>query len=153
MFLSEERQAELINNLLRKAVSEFQHMPLRSRYSIYLRSPRWQIKRLQALSRDKDICQICKENEATQVHHLHYDNCGNENLEDLISLCRFCHLKVDSEAQLRRYENQKNDKKVHYMVRGALADYLVQSLQLTYEEVKQIRPGGPDIAMWLDVEP
>jgi hypothetical protein len=61
-------------------------------YILYLQSEEWKSKRLLVLERDKWICQSCKISKATEVHHLTYINLGNENLDDLISYCKKCHL-------------------------------------------------------------
>lgn len=61
-------------------------------YIMYLQSEQWKSKRLLALERDKWICQSCKHSIATEVHHLTYKNLGNEDLDDLISYCKKCHL-------------------------------------------------------------
>ncbi|MHA2220260.1 MAG: HNH endonuclease [Candidatus Hodarchaeales archaeon] len=46
-------------------------------------------------------CQKCKRQQATQVHHLTYDNLrdkngemGNEPLSDLLAVCASCHRKI-----------------------------------------------------------
>jgi hypothetical protein len=66
-------------------------------YLDYLKSKEWRAKRKQILDRDKCTCQICKWKPTKQhlhVHHLHYKNLFNENLDDLILLCEDCHGKV-----------------------------------------------------------
>ena len=60
-------------------------------YKLYLQSTQWDLKRKQVLQRDNYICQNCEVIKATEIHHLHYRNVMNENLEDLISLCIPCH--------------------------------------------------------------
>jgi hypothetical protein len=64
------------------------------KYLIHLQSDYWKNIRLKVLERDCDICQKCKERKATEVHHLTYERLGNELLEDLLSVCRSCHLKI-----------------------------------------------------------
>jgi hypothetical protein len=73
-------------------------------YAEYLDSPEWASKRAQVLRRDKYTCQIHKNGctrKAVQVHHLTYENVGNEPLEDLTSACVHCHDIVTAEN--RRY--------------------------------------------------
>jgi 5-methylcytosine-specific restriction endonuclease McrA len=60
-------------------------------YINYIRSAEWKAKRLQVLTRDKYLCQVCKKKLATQVHHKTYARFGHELLEDLLSACRSCH--------------------------------------------------------------
>ena len=66
----------------------------RYKYYVYLSTDKWKQKRKQVLDRDKNQCQICKKNEATEVHHLTYDRVFDEELEDLLSVCNLCHLKL-----------------------------------------------------------
>lgn len=61
-------------------------------YEAYLRSPRWREVRNTILARDKGLCQKCKLARATEVHHRRYDRLGRERPDDLVSLCRRCHL-------------------------------------------------------------
>ena len=74
-------------------------------YNIYLRSEHWRNLRLIALERDKYICQSCKQEKATEVHHLTYNNLGNEFLDELISYCRVCHEKVHEKKDSRHQSN------------------------------------------------
>lgn len=64
------------------------------RYYTYLMSPEWKAKRAQVLDRDNHICQRCKTEAASEVHHLSYKNVYNEPLEDLQALCRDCHFNL-----------------------------------------------------------
>src|SRR5690606_20125963 len=60
-------------------------------YNAYLNSPFWQAKRKLILERDNFLCQFCNAAKATQVHHLSYDNLGNECDFELLSVCYPCH--------------------------------------------------------------
>ena len=59
-------------------------------YSKYLASPHWKERRGLRLELDGNRCQDCGES-ATEVHHLTYERIGEEELGDLLSLCRVCH--------------------------------------------------------------
>lgn len=66
-----------------------------STYAEKLKSPKWQKKRLEILSRDKFTCQKCKDTETTlHVHHKKYIK-GKEPWdypnEILTTLCDSCH--------------------------------------------------------------
>ncbi len=63
-------------------------------YEKYLKSPEWKIKRKIVLIRDKNLCQSCLCNEATDVHHITYRHLGNEPLFELVSVCRECHFAI-----------------------------------------------------------
>lgn len=62
-------------------------------YSEQLKSPKWQKKRLEVLSRDNFTCCSCGDTETElQVHHLKYDGKPYESeLEDMETLCWVCH--------------------------------------------------------------
>ncbi|MDE1484738.1 HNH endonuclease [Xenorhabdus bovienii] len=71
-------------------------------YSIYLKSSTWRDKRELVLRRDNYTCQGCLRKKATQVHHLTYENVGDELLFELVSLCDSCHEKAHkNEHQLQ----------------------------------------------------
>ena len=63
-------------------------------YKEYIKSAAWYQKRLARLKKDKYTCQKCGDTEFLEVHHLTYDNLGDEPMEDLVCLCRACHQKV-----------------------------------------------------------
>jgi hypothetical protein len=68
-----------------------------ARYRAHLESPKWHRKRQQVLWRAGGRCEaqddkgIRCERWATQIHHLTYERLGDENLDDLVALCRSCH--------------------------------------------------------------
>lgn len=62
-------------------------------YHLYLKTPEWKVLRHQALRRANYQCALCTCTGNLQVHHRHYRNVGNEEIEDLIVLCRNCHAK------------------------------------------------------------
>ena len=63
-------------------------------YDRYIHSAGWRRKAGQRLEMDGRVCQVCGR-EATEVHHLTYDRFGNEEMSDLVSLCRKCHNKAE----------------------------------------------------------
>ena len=61
----------------------------------YLKSAQWKALRLATLKRDHYTCQQCGiYNVPLDVHHIHYNNLGNEPLEDLVCVCRSCHQEI-----------------------------------------------------------
>jgi len=54
----------------------------------------WEIKRKTVRKRDGYICQLCGKYPALDVHHIDYDK-KNCNPENLITLCRTCHIKTN----------------------------------------------------------
>ena len=56
----------------------------------YLQSPKWQALRQQVKARDK-VCQLTGATDNLEIHHITYDNLGNEYLDDLVLLSRKAH--------------------------------------------------------------
>jgi hypothetical protein len=62
------------------------------KYHEYLRSEEWRAKRLLVLKRCNWICEGCGIAQATQVHHVYYnEEMGSEPLWALRGVCRPCH--------------------------------------------------------------
>lgn len=64
-------------------------------YSVQLKSPKWQKKRLEIFERDNFKCRCCKEKEKTlHVHHLYYlpnTMLWEYDLEGMVTVCENCH--------------------------------------------------------------
>lgn len=56
----------------------------------YLLSPQWKALRKLVIARDK-CCQLTGDVTDIEVHHINYDNLGNEYLDDLVLLSRRAH--------------------------------------------------------------
>ncbi|MGY5851469.1 HNH endonuclease [Salegentibacter sp. F14] len=65
-----------------------------AKYREYLKSDKWQEIRKLVLERDDYKCRKCNIKPATAVHHLTYNNVGNEKLSELISICDECHEEI-----------------------------------------------------------
>ena len=65
--------------------------PWRADYAAYINSSDWQQKRQHVLARDEHTCQDCGATEHLHVHHLTYENLGDEPHWELITLCEDCH--------------------------------------------------------------
>lgn len=63
----------------------------RAEYLAYLQSPEWQAKRVEALARAKNRCQVCNSTRRLDVHHRTYERFKDEHPDDLTVLCRPCH--------------------------------------------------------------
>jgi hypothetical protein len=59
-------------------------------YVAYLQSNAWKAVRNRKLSEGKK-CKVCEVTNHLVVHHIHYHNLKNENMEDLVVLCEYCH--------------------------------------------------------------
>ncbi len=71
--------------------------------------------RLKALKKDNNICQICKSKKSLIVHHRDEDNNienRNNNLDNLVTLCRSCHFTIHHLSGILRKINKI--KKISY---------------------------------------
>lgn len=68
----------------------------RLEYSNYLKSDYWKKVRFLVLKRDGRKCTMCESKSRLEVHHIKYDNRGNElnHLQDLTTLCSNCHKTI-----------------------------------------------------------
>lgn len=60
---------------------------------VYMKSDEWAAKRQNILDRDDNKCRCCNE-QATQVHHISYNNVYQEKSKQLISVCKECHHEI-----------------------------------------------------------
>lgn len=67
-------------------------------YVSYLDSRGWRDIRHEVLQLDDGKCQKCGSTKNLECHHLHYMRLGDELPEDLVMLCRDCHVKVTEES-------------------------------------------------------
>ena|SRR5215469_6266112 len=63
-------------------------------YDWYRVSPSWHERRKWILKRANGVCEKCRKRPATEVHHLTYKRVFNEDMADLIALCRQCHAEI-----------------------------------------------------------
>jgi hypothetical protein len=61
-------------------------------------SREWALKKQQVRMRSRGICERCQIHVATQVHHITYQNLGNEPLCDLQDVCTACHKFVSGKS-------------------------------------------------------
>lgn len=60
-------------------------------YSEYIKSKEWQETRQRIFKRDNYKCQKCGTAKNLSVHHITYENLGEEKDADLVTLCESCH--------------------------------------------------------------
>lgn len=68
---------------------------LSNEYRQYMRSLRWSIKRTEALERAGHRCELCDDHRELEVHHLTYDRFRRERPDDLLVVCKTCHVIAD----------------------------------------------------------
>jgi len=69
---------------------------MNSAYSNYLNSPGWQIKRIKRLELSRFKCEACAATVGLEIHHLTYERIFNEDIDDLMALCRTHHRLAES---------------------------------------------------------
>ena len=78
-------------------------------YAVYLESPEWKEKRKLVMKRDRNRCQSCLADDATEVHHITYRHLFNEPLFDLVAVCRACHQSItdmDNKSEYKKITHQ-----------------------------------------------
>ncbi|HEY1721054.1 MAG TPA: hypothetical protein VGG27_07395 [Magnetospirillaceae bacterium] len=63
----------------------------------YLKTPEWKAKRQKVMECAGSLCEGCREQTATVVHHLTYEHWRNELLFELAALCEGCHARCHEE--------------------------------------------------------
>lgn len=91
--LMRERQAEIFRQEQESRRMEWESGRLH-RYAAYLKTPEWRERRAKVIDRENGLCQGCREKRITEIHHLTYDNRGDELLFQLVGLCSDCHAKL-----------------------------------------------------------
>jgi len=71
----------------------------KSEYIEYLQSEDWKERRKEMMEEADWTCENCSE-KAIQLHHLNYNNLGNEILgDDVIALCKECHDEIHEKGE------------------------------------------------------
>lgn len=86
------------------------------KYQAYIKSPEWKAVAFKVRERDK-VCRCCgrtEDQEVLTVHHSTYRNLYNEgeHLEELILLCKRCHIAIHRVKSNYQRFNQSKPKKV-----------------------------------------
>lgn len=80
-------------------------------YAAYLRSGVWKARRIAALERAGDRCQVCNSSKRLQVHHRTYERVGREDPGDLVVLCTRCHRLFHKHGARAKSGSTKKQKK------------------------------------------
>lgn len=75
----------------------------KEQYQEYLKSDKWKLTKEFRKQIDSYKCTKCGEGENLEVHHKTYIRVGNENIHDLITLCRDCHELVHGQEYFDNY--------------------------------------------------
>ena len=63
-------------------------------YQQYLDSSWWKLRKRIFLNEQGKKCSFCSSKNELDVHHLNYQNLGDERDSDLLVLCRRCHKDI-----------------------------------------------------------
>lgn len=74
--------------------SHFIPVPQSTIYADYMKSEEWKWTRAERIKKDGYKCSMCGSAKNLCVHHITYENLGDEPLDDLITLCAKCHKKI-----------------------------------------------------------
>ena len=93
-------------------------------YTSYIQSPEWLWRREKALERAGYQCEDCGEEWLIlQVHHVRYDNLGNEQDDDLKVLCVECHDIADRERKRATRRDRYNARLEGWAIKRYGEDY------------------------------
>lgn len=87
---------------LRTRLSELGDPP--PEYDRYIRSKAWREKREQILAHYGHTCSLCGSHTDLQIHHLHYNSVGTEQMADVAVCCKRCHFKLHHAGSRRATE-------------------------------------------------
>lgn len=121
----------------------------KAEYQAYLNSPRWQALRQKVFKEYGYRCDQCGSSKNLHVHHITYENLGEENISDLVPLCEDCHKKLHNPNDSIDYlmlaegyaysELDSEDDKVRKR-----AEYLAYAISEFIEAVKRIEINGEE---------
>lgn len=83
-------------------------LPLnKNEYGMYLHSEIWEQTKNKF---KKNKCEKCGGTEMLNLHHLNYENIGNETKKDVITLCRKCHESLHFSSLINIKENPNSSE-------------------------------------------
>lgn len=68
---------------------------MNAKYTLYLASARWKTLRSKRISESGFRCESCRNTEKLEAHHLTYERIFREKMDDLMTLCEYCHDKAE----------------------------------------------------------
>lgn len=83
----------------REAAQQEKNSEWWQRYTAYLQTTDWRLKRQAVMTRANNWCEGCRARNATQVHHLSYAHVFNEFLFELVAVCDTCHQRIHAETE------------------------------------------------------
>lgn len=108
--------------LVRRTIRKPRKKKSRLNYKNYLQSEQWREKREMVFRFNGRQCVHCGSEKRLHVHHVTYENLGNEKLEDLMVLCESCHAEEHKRLKKINKYNHRDKKEVKYKRNGALIE-------------------------------
>ena len=98
---------------------------MQSEYWKNLKQKRWEIA--------GGVCERCKQFPCTDLHHLHYQNLLEEDISEVVYLCRACHQHIHDKFGYSRHE--------HFPIHGdQIPPNKVKLLRKTKAPEKELTP-------------
>jgi len=90
------------------------HIPKKWYQNIYLKSSYWNKVRRSILFDCNYKCEKCNKTDKLHCHHLCYDNLGQELREDILAVCKDCHLEFHPQhkVKLKKIKKSRKRKKI-----------------------------------------
>lgn len=103
-------------------------------YQEYLQSPHWKRVQYAMYHIRPEDCELCYQTAHTyNIHHIRYENIGNENFDDLVVLCERCHKMVHEDGyRLKRRNGHR------LIVKSMLFDMMVYSGMAYHEAINEL---------------
>jgi hypothetical protein len=109
-------------------------------YREYIQSKEWKEKAKLVRRRARGLCEGCLTERATQVHHLTYDNLGNELLFELVALCGECHNRIHNQTFGPGAETFLDESNEERVIRSEWLFHLHGHLPLNADPTKSYEP-------------
>jgi len=76
------------------SIKEEKLVKFKTKKKNYLESDAWQNIRKKILNRDNNKCVVCGTSSNLDIHHITYERVGNEDVDDLVTVCRKHHNEI-----------------------------------------------------------
>lgn len=92
-----------------------------SKYSDYLLSPAWAVRREACLSAAGNKCEGCGFAKRLHIHHLTYERIYDELAGDLMALCMMCHEKAERAIDALQIPRKGDTAQLRALTKAVLA--------------------------------
>lgn len=92
------------------------------KYHQYLKSEHWKKVKTTTYTHRLYRCIFCGTRKGLQIHHITYENIGNEKPYDLVYLCNECHKRASFAPHKTEIQNWLNKRRKKWKKTGKLPD-------------------------------